>query len=97
MLCCVALCYVWWWCVAPLMVGRAGLVCGPPLGGACCVGVRCGVLCGVVLCVVVCGPPSGGACCVGVWPPSWWGVLWWSVPPPMVGRAVSVFSAFGSW
>ena len=44
------------------------------------VGVRCVVLFGVVLCVVVvCGPPRGGACCVGVWPPSWWGMLRWGV------------------
>ena len=72
-LCCVALgcgvlsgfvlrCVVWWWCVAPLMVGRAALVCGPPHGGACCVGVRCAVLCRVV-------------CCDGVLPPSWWGCV----------------------
>ena len=65
---------VWWgvlrWCVAPLMVVRAALVCGPPYGWACCVGVRCVVLCGVVLCVVLCDPPYGGACCVGVWAPS---------------------------
>ena len=96
-LCCLALRCVWWWCVAPLIVGRAALMCGPPFGGACCVGVRCIVLCGVVLCVVVCGPPYGGARCVGFWPHSWWGVLWWCVAPPLVGRAVSLCSRFGVW
>ena len=46
------------------------------------------MLCCVALCVVMlCGPPNGGACCVIVWPPSWWGVLWWSVAPLLVGRA----------
>ena len=85
---CVALCRVSWWCVASLMVGRAALVCGPPHAGACCVGVRCVVLCGVV-------------CFGGVWPPAWWGVLrwcgppsqwwgvlWWCVAPLMVGCAL---------
>ena len=38
MLCCVVLCCVWS-CVAPRVVGRAALVCGPPQGGACCGGV----------------------------------------------------------
>ena len=26
--------------------------------------------------------------CGGVWPPSWWGVLWWCVAPLMMGRGV---------
>ena len=56
-LCCVALRCVVWWCVAPLMVGCAALLCGPPHGRACRIGVRCVVLFGVV-------------CCSGVWPPS---------------------------
>ena len=77
------------------------LVCGAPHGEASCVGVRCVVLCGVVLCVVVvCGPALGGArcvrvrcvvlcgvvCCGDVWRPVWWGMLWWCVVPLMVGR-----------
>ena len=82
-LCCVALCCVWW-CVAPRMAGRGALVCGPPHGGACCSGVRCVVLFGIV-------------CSGGVWPPVWWGllrlcvppswcgVLWWCVAPLIVG------------
>ena len=75
-LCCVVWCGggVWppsWWgvlrrCVAPRLVGRAALVCGPPIVGprcvvVCGVGVRRVVLCGVVSCVVlVCGhtPPQ---------------------------------------
>ena len=85
--CCVVLCCLCWWCVAPRMLGRAALVCGPPLGGACCVGVRCVVLCGLV-------------CFGSVWPPVWWGVLRWCVTPScrgvlwwcaahlMVGRAL---------
>ena len=35
---CGAVCCVWCWCVAPLVVGRAALVCGPPHGRAV---VRC--------------------------------------------------------
>ena len=72
-------------------------MCHPPLGGACCVGVRCVVLCDVVLFVVECGPLYAGACCAAVSPPSWWGVLWWRVAPPMVVRAVSVCLDLGSW
>ena len=40
--------------------------------------------------LLVCAPPLGGACCVGLWPPSWWGVLCWCVPPLLLGRAVLV-------
>ena len=46
----------------------------PQHGGACCVGVRCVVLCGVVCCDGL-WPPPAGAGCVGVWPPSLWGVV----------------------
>ena len=65
--------------VPPPMVGRAALVCGPPLAGRD---------------VLVCAPPLGGACCVGVYPPppwrgvlrwflvhSWWSLLCWCVAP----------------
>ena len=56
----------WWgvlrWCVAPLMVGRVVVVCGPPHGGAV---LRCVVLCPVALrCVVL--------CCVAFWCVWWW-------------------------
>ena len=88
-LCCVALCCLWCCCVAPLEVGRAAFVFGPPHGGAFCVGVRCVVLCGVVLFVVlVCGPPRAGACCGGLWPPPWWGVLRWGAVCCVVWRCV---------
>ena len=57
-LCCVALCHVWWrvppvwwgvlrWCVAPLMVGLCCVV-------LCCVAIGCGMLCCVALCCVWC-------------------------------------------
>ena len=73
--CCVVVhCVVWWWYVAPLMVGRAALVCGPP--------VRWGVLCWDAVCCIMwhrvwggVWPPHGGAACVGVWLPSWWGMV----------------------
>ena len=54
------------------VVLRGVVVCGPLHGRACHVGVRCVVLFGLV-------------CCGGVWPPSWWGVVWWCVAPLMVG------------
>ena len=51
----------------------------------------------------LCCLPARGWCCAGVWPPSWWGLLRWCVPPPhgkarcvrgrpppTVGRAVSL-------
>ena len=41
-------------------------------------------------CVRCMARPHGGACCGGAWPPSWWGVIWLCVAPPMVGRAVVV-------
>ena len=72
-LCCVALCVVV--VFGPRMVGRAVLVCRPPLGWAYCVGVRCVVFCRVVLSVEVCDPRYAAACCVGVWPPSWLGCV----------------------
>ena len=40
----------------------------------------------------LCCLPGRGWCCAGAWPPSWWGLLPWCVPPPMVGRAVLVRS-----
>ena len=52
-------------------------MCAAPHGGACCVGVRCVVLCGVV-------------CCDRVWPPVRWGVLRWCVAPVIVGRFMVV-------
>ena len=59
------------------MVVRVSVVCGPPHGGACCVGVWTpswwGVLrWGAVYCVV------------------WRCVLWWCVAPRMVGLAALV-------
>ena len=70
------------------MVGRAVLVCAPPHGGACCVGLWSpswwGVLCW-------CVPPSWwGVLCRCVPPPPWFGVLRWFVAPLVVGRAALV-------
>ena len=48
------------WCVAPLLVGFASLVRGPPHGRACCVGARPPPTVGRVL--SVCGPSDGGCC-----------------------------------
>ena len=51
-----------------------------------------------------------GWCCAGAWPPSWWGLLRWCVPPPhgkarsigarlppTVGRVVSVCGPSQGW
>ena len=57
------------WCVPPPLVGRAALVCGPPHGGACCVGLW--------------SPSWWGLLCSCV-PPSWWGMLCWRLPAPVV-------------
>ena len=72
-------------CVAPCVV----VVCSPPNGGACCVGVWppswWGVLCtGAVCCVVWRCVVCGG----GVWPPSGWGVLRWGAVCCVVWRSV---------
>ena len=39
---------------------------------------------------MVCGHTHDGAWCRGVWPPSWWGLVWWCVAPRMRGRGVVV-------
>ena len=83
------------WCVLPPLLGRTVLVCGPPLGGACCFGAwppsRWGVLCW--------WPPAAvvvfGLVCrwvvVAVVLLAWPGlVLCWCVPPPLLGRVVFV-------
>ena len=75
------------WCAAPLLVGRAVLVCARPPGRACCVGVWPPPFWGVLRWFVAPlmlgravsprGPPHGGACCVGACRPRWWCVVWW--------------------
>ena len=78
-----------WWCIAPLMVGRVVVVCGPPHGVAWCGGVWppswWGVLwwCVVPLMVgcdvVVCGPLHAAAWRGGAWPLAggeWCGGVW---------------------
>ena len=76
------------WCVAPLLVGFAALVRGPPHGRACCVGARPPPTVGRA--VSLCGPSHGGACCAGVWPASCSAVLHCCVAPLKVGRSVRV-------
>ena len=49
-----------WWCVAPLIVGRGVVLCGPPHGGACCGRVW---------------SPSWWGCCSGVWSSARWDVV----------------------
>ena len=87
------------WCVPRPLVGHDVLVCGPPHGGACCVGT-CPPSCSGVLCwcppaaVVVfglsCRCPLGG-----LWLrfSCWLGRGWCcagACPPPLLGRAVFV-------
>ena len=105
--CCSGACPPPWcstlcWCPAPLMVGPAVLVRGPPHGGAwppSCWGLLCGCLTptwwGVPWwCVapykvghaVLMCGPPHGM----AWPPSRWGVLWRCLAPRLVGRAVLV-------
>ena len=86
------------WFVAPLLVGFAALVRGPPHGRACCVGACPPPTVGRA--VSVCGPSHGEACCAGLGPASWSAVLRccvtlpcrgrlsWCVPPLMVGSAL---------
>ena len=69
-------------CTAPLMVGRAVVVFGPPHGEA-----WPPSWWGVAPLMLGRGPPHAGA-----WLPSWWGVLWWGVPPPDGGACCG-----GSW
>ena len=87
--CCVALrCVVWWWCVAPLLVGLAAF--------------GCGVLCCVVLCCVwwCVAPRMVGRAVLVCAPPLWWvrGVLagsmlclfcWFAVVPATLRPALS--------
>ena len=75
-------------CVAPLLVGCAALVRGPPHGRACCVGAHPSPTVGRA--VSVCGLSHGGACCAGVWPASRSAVLRCCVARLMVGRAMLV-------
>ena len=88
------------WFVPPPLLGRAALVCGPPHGGACCVGA-CPPSCWGVLCWC---PPAAvvvfGLGCRrlldGLWLPlcCWPGRGWCCAgacpPPPLLGRAVFV-------
>ena len=65
---CVVRRCVLWWCVAPLMVGRGVVVCGPPHGGAmlcCAVSRRVAACCVVLCCIVWCGGGVFCAQCVG--------------------------------
>ena len=92
------------WFVAPLMVGRAVLVCGPPLGGACCVGAYpprwwCVVWLCLAWVVVVCWVGCGCGCVFLVAgvnavlvraPPPLFGRAVFVRAPPMVGRALLV-------
>ena len=122
--CCLSVVFAWpglvlCWCVPPPLVGRAVLVCGPPLGGACCVGT-CPPSCSGVLCwcppaaMVVfglcCRRPLGGlwlrlccwldrgwCCAVACPPPPLLGRAVFVRGRPLVGRAVSACSGFGSW
>ena len=67
-----------WWCMAPRMVGRVAVVCGPPHGGAWCGASWPPTWWGILwLClaplmvgrgVVVCGPLHYAACRRGAWP-----------------------------
>ena len=91
--CCVGAWPSSWWGVlccflAPLMVGRAVLVRGPPPWRGALWWCMAPLMVGRA--VVVLGPPHGGACCVGAWPPSWWCVLWWCLAPFMLERTVLV-------
>ena len=80
-----------WWCMAPLMVGRVVVVCGPPHGGVWCGGVWPPSWWGVVRCLVATrmvghalvgyDPPHGGVWCGGVWSSAWCGVAWSRVAP----------------
>ena len=79
--------FVLCWCVAPLLVGFASLVRGPPHGRACCVGARPPPTVGRV--VSVCGPSHGGGC-ARVRPTAWSSVLLCCVAPLVVGRVVPV-------
>ena len=89
-------------CLAPPLVGRAVLVRGPPLAGACCVGGRllwwwCLVWGVVGLWLRLCCCLGRGWCCAGACPPPCWGVSCLCVPPPLVGSAASASWGFGSW
>ena len=110
--CCAGACPppLWWgvlrWFVAPLMMGRAVLVRGPPLAGACCVGARLPRWWCLVWVVVFCSVGFGCGCVVGLArvgavlvraPPPCWGVPCLCVAPPLEGHAVWACSGFGSW
>ena len=51
----------------------------------------------VLVVVWSCWPPGRGWFCAGARPPSWWGVLRWWVPAPLVGRAVLVYAPHQLW
>ena len=88
------------WCVLPPLLGRAALVRGPPLGGACCFGAwppfHWGVLCwwppaAVVVFGLGCRHLSGR---LGLRLSCWLGRGWCCAgacpPPPLLGRVVFV-------